>query len=123
MQPPPDYRWQCHRCKAINDPGAAHCVSCGFAAYATGYEILGQDDPLAAPTSASKQLPMERAARAVHLVVGCLFLGASGWSLFIAATFNPWVFWGSLLIGSALVGIGMFGSRRALFDLLYVGWV
>jgi len=43
--------------------------------------------------------------------------------MFIAVTFNPWVFWGGLLIGAALLAIGIFGSRRAVFDLLYVGWV
>jgi len=58
-----------------------------------------------------------------HLVIGCLFFGASGWSLCIAPTFNPWVFWGGLLIGSALFAIGFLGSRKAVFDLLYIGWV
>jgi len=123
MQSQPDYRWQCHRCRTINDPGVEHCVACGFAAYATGYEILGQKDPLSASKSESKQLFMERIARAIHLVVGCLFLGASGWSLFVATTFNPWVFWAGLLIGAVLFAIGIFGSRRAVFDLFYVGWV
>jgi len=78
---------------------------------------------LAGSMSESKQLFWERIARAIHLVVGSLFLGASGWSLFIAATFHPWVFWGGLLIGAVLFAIGIFGSRRAVFDLLYVGWV
>ena len=119
----PDYRWQCHRCQTINEPGVECCAACGFAAIATGYEILGQEDPLSASMSESKQLFWERIARAIHIVVGCLFLGASSWSLLIAATFNPWVFWGGLLIGSVLSGIGVFGSRRAVFDLLYVGWV
>ena len=123
MQYRPEYRWQCHRCRTINDPGVANCTECGFAAYATGYEILGQETPLSASGSESKQLLMERVARAIHLVAGCLFLGASGWSLFIAATFNPWVFWAGLLIGAALFAIGIFGSRRAVFDLFYVGWV
>ena len=71
--------------------------------------------------SESKQLFWERVARTIHLTVGCLFLGASGWSLFIAATFNPWVFWGGLLIGSVLVSIGIFGSRKMVFDLLFYG--
>ena len=123
MQPRPDYRWQCHRCRTINDSGIAHCVECGFAAYATGYEILGQEDPLSASISESKQLHMERIARAIHLVAGCLFLGASGWSLFIASTFNPWVFWIGLLIGAALFAIGIFGSRKAAFELLFIGWM
>ena len=117
----PAYRWQCHRCQTINEPGVARCGACGFAAIATGYEILGQEDPLSASMPESKQLFWERIARAIHLVAGCLFLGASGWSLFIAATFNPWVFWAGLLIGAVLVGIGIFGSRRAVFDLLYWG--
>jgi hypothetical protein len=123
VQPSPGYRWQCHRCQTINEPGVERCGACGFSAYATGYEILGQQDPLAGSMSESKQLFWERIARAIHLVVGSLFLGASGWSLFIAATFNPWVFWGGLLIGAVLFAIGIFGSRRAVFDLLYVGWV
>ena len=123
-QPPqPDYRWQCHRCRTINEPGVEHCRACGFAAIATGYEILGQEDPLSASMSESKQLFWERIARAIHLVVGCLFLGASGWSLFIAATFNPWVFWAGLLIGATLSYIGIFGSRKTVFDLLYTGWI
>ena len=123
MKSRPDYRWQCHRCRTINEPGVDRCVECGFAAYATGYEILGQNDPLSASMSESKQSLMERIARAIHLVAGCLFLGASGWSLFVATTFNPWVFWAGLLIGAALFAIGIFGSRRAVCDLLYVGWV
>ena len=123
MQPKPNYRWQCHRCRAINPPGIAHCVACGFAAIATGYEILGQEDPLSASISESKQLLWERIARAIHLVVASLFLGASGWSLVIAATFNPWVFWAGLLIGSALFGIGIFGSRKAVFVLLYFDFI
>ena len=77
---------------------------------------------MSASMSESKQLFWERIARAIHLVVGCLFLGASGWSLFIAATFNPWVFWAGLLIGAALFAIGNFGSRKAVFALLSVGW-
>lgn len=32
-------------------------------------------------------------------------------------------FWGGLLIGAALFAIGILGSRKAVFDLLYVGWV
>lgn len=66
---------------------------------------------------------MERIARAIHLVAGCLFLGASGWSLFVAATFNPWVFWAGLLIGAWLFAIGIFGSRKAVFELLSLGWI
>jgi len=123
MPPQPNYRWQCHRCQTINEPGIERCGACGFSAYATGYEILGQEDPLSASIPESKQLFLEGIARAIHLVVGSLFLGASGWSMFIAVTFNPWVFWGGLLIGAVLFAIGIFGSRRAVFDLLYVGWV
>jgi hypothetical protein len=119
----PAYRWRCHRCQKINETGVERCGACGFAAIATGYEILGQEDPLSASMSESKQLFWERIARAIHLVVGSLFLGASGWSLFIAATFNPWVFWAGLLIGTALFGVGIFGSRKAVFELLYWGWV
>ena len=125
MQSRPDYRWQCHRCQTINEPGVERCGACGFSAYATGYEILGQEDPLFADMPESKQLFWERVARVIHLAVGCLFLSAGGWSLFIAATFNPWVFWGGLLIGAALFAIGIFGSRKAVFVLLYFdfGWV
>ena len=119
----PTYRWQCHRCAASNDPGATKCVECGFSAYATGYEILGQEDPLSVSMPESKQLFWERIARAIHLVVGSLFLGASGWSLFIAATFNPWVFWAGLLIGATLFCIGIFGSRKTVFDLLYFDFI
>lgn len=68
-----------------------------------------------------KQLLMEQLARVIHVVTGCLFLGASGWSLFIASAFNPWVFWAGLLIGSALLGVGIFGSRKAALELLYLG--
>jgi hypothetical protein len=119
MQPQPDYRWQCHRCRTINEPGVERCGACGFSAYATGYEILGQQDPWSAPMSESRELLMERIARVIHLVIGGLFLGAGGWSLFIAPTFNPWGFWGGLLIGSGLFAIGVFGSRKTVFDLLY----
>ncbi len=123
MPSQPDYRWQCHRCQTINEPGVERCGACGFAAIATGYEILGQEDPLSASMSESKQLFWERIARAIHLVVGSLFLSASGWSLFIAATFNPWVFWAGLLIGVTLFYIGILGSRKTAFDLLYFDFI
>ena len=123
MQPQPNYRWQCHRCRTINEPGAERCGAYGFAAHASGYEILGQEDPLSVSMSESKLLLMERIARVIHIVAGCLFLSAGGWSLFFATTFNPWVFWAGLLIGALLFAIGIFGSRKAVFVLLSVGWV
>ena len=123
MQPKPNYRWQCHRCRTINEPGVERCSACGFAAHATGYEILGQKDPLSASMSESNQLLIECIARVIHIVAASLFLSAGGWSLFFAATFNPWVFWAGLLIGMLLFAIGIFGSRKAVFVLLSVGWV
>jgi hypothetical protein len=123
VKPQPTYRWQCHRCRTINEPGIEHCAACGFAAIATGYEILGQEDPLSTSMSESQALLMERIARVIHLVAGGLFLGAAGWSLFVAAIFNPWVFWAGLLIGTILLAIAIIGSRKAVFALLYAGWV
>ena len=72
--------------------------------------------------SESGQFLMERVARAIHVAIGSLFLGAMGWSLFIALNFNPWVFWAGLLIGSTLLGIGIFGSRKAVLVLLLIGF-
>lgn len=123
MQPQPDYRWQCHRCRTINEPGVTRCGACGFAAHATDYEIVGQEAPLSVSVSESNQLLMERIARVIHIVAASLFLSAGGWSLFFATTFNPWVFWAGLLIGALLFAIGIFGSRKAVFVLLSVGWV
>lgn len=71
--PQPNYRWQCHRCRTINEPDVDRCGACVFAAIATGYEILGQEDSLPTSMSESQALLMERIARVIHLVAGVGF--------------------------------------------------
>ena len=46
----PSYRWTCHKCDRVNNPGAPLCSSCGFPAVATACEIAkakGETDPAA----------------------------------------------------------------------------
>lgn len=123
MKTAPHYQWQCHRCLSTNPPGADRCLQCGFSAAATGYEILGQEDPLSKPMSESGQSVMEQLARVIHILLGCLFLGVMGWALFIAPVFNPWVFWGALLLAALALSVGIFGSRKAVLQVFFWGWI
>ena len=108
---------------STNPPDTERCTQCGFPAIATGYEILGQEDPLSKPMSESGQSVMEQLARVIHIFFGCLFLGITGWALFVAPVFNPWVFWGGLILGALTLSVGIFGSKKAVLQVLFWGWV
>jgi len=123
MKTAPNYRWQCHRCASTNPPEAEHCLQCGFSAIATGYKILGQENPLTKPISESGQSVMEQLVRVIHILIGCLFLGVMVWALLIAPVFNPWVFWGGLTLGALALSVGIFGSRKAVLQVLFWGWI
>lgn len=90
---------------------------------ATGYEILGQEDPLSKPMSEAGQSVMEQLARVIHILLGFLFLGVTIWALFIAPVFNPWVFWGALILAALTLAVGIFGSRKAVLQLFFWGWI
>lgn len=66
---------------------------------------------------------MEHLARVIHVVIGCLFLGVTGWAFFIAPLFNPWVFWGSLFLGTVALSVGIFGNRKAVLQVFFWGWI
>lgn len=35
----PDYRWVCHNCKKVNQPGTGNCIKCGHAAITSATEL------------------------------------------------------------------------------------
>lgn len=65
----------------------------------------------------------EIAARVFHVVIGILLLGVAGWFLFYALPFNPYGFFGLLAFGGVPLWVGIFGTRKAVFQLLFLGWV
>jgi len=46
-----------------------------------------------------------------------------GGFLFYASPFNPHSFFGILVFGAVPLYTGFFGSRKAVFQLLFLGWV
>lgn len=46
----PTYRWRCHKCELVNEPGISICAHCGFPAIASAVEICqarGEPNPVA----------------------------------------------------------------------------
>lgn len=44
----PGYRWRCHKCERVNEPGAGFCTHCRFPAVARGTEVArarGEPNP------------------------------------------------------------------------------
>jgi hypothetical protein len=66
---------------------------------------------------------MEQLVRVIHILLGCLFFGVMVWAAFIATVFNPWVFWGALILSALALSVGVFGSRKTVFQLLFWGWI
>ena len=70
------YRWVCHACAQVNDPGSAECNACGCPALATVAEI----DRIR--SAVPSQLPNPVAMRnAVALRGVSIFLFIAAWSL------------------------------------------
>ena len=44
----PNYRWTCHKCKHVNEPGVAECGACGYPAVISAADIGKTKDELAA---------------------------------------------------------------------------
>ena len=65
----------------------------------------------------------EMAARIFHVLAGLLLCSVAGWFMFFASPFNPYGFFGFLVFGAVLLFVGIFGSRKEVFQLLFLGWV
>lgn len=62
----------------------------------------------------------EFGARIFHIAFGASCLCASIWVLFSVSPFNPFAFFIPLLIGVGPLLVGLYGDRKAVFQLLFI---
>lgn len=72
---------------------------------------------------APDQTSGEIAGRVVHIAVGLCLLGVSAWFWLSVVPFNPYGAFGFLGAGAIPLGVALIGSRKAVFQLLLLGWV
>lgn len=53
--PAPNYRWACHKCEHVNDPGVSECGVCGFPAVISAVDIGKTKDELSAEATLKAQ--------------------------------------------------------------------
>lgn len=71
----------------------------------------------------STQTAGEIVARVVHAAIGLYLIGVSLWFLFSVSPFNPYGFFGFLVIGAIPLGVALKGDRRTVFLVLLLGWL
>jgi hypothetical protein len=59
-------------------------------------------------------------ARLFHVVFGALCLCTSVWVMIGISPFNPYAFFGLLLVGLGPLLVGLFGDRKTVFQLLLI---
>jgi hypothetical protein len=131
----PPYRWMCHRCERVNEPGLKTCTSCGFPAVASAVDIArerGEPDPSRftreTPSGSWWWLVPELPIAGVvvcaaplwaivlfiqrHYVQGAILLvgaAAGGYGLFWAIKANEK--WPAYIIVIAILGLAVFASN------------
>ena len=105
----PTYRWTCHKCGHVNEPGIETCVTCEFPAIASAIEIAaarGEPHPNATFDDTSNVWLFFPEA----LIAGLVVLAAPIWAIALVSKghYLPGV---ALLVGA---GAGAFGVYRCL---------
>jgi uncharacterized membrane protein YccC len=57
----------------------------------------------------------ETVVRVIHVIAGTAALAVSVWFLFVVMPFNPYGFFGFLIVGGVLLFVGLRGSRKDIF--------
>jgi hypothetical protein len=63
----------------------------------------------------------EFGARIFHVVFGVLCVCGAIWVLFSVSPFNPFAFFILLLLGVGPLLVGLYGDRKTVFQLLFLG--
>ena len=71
----------------------------------------------------AEQTTGELVVRAIHVVVALCLVGGSCWFLFFVSPFNPWGFFILLVIGLIPLSVALFGDRKTVYQLLFLGWL
>jgi len=125
----PSYRWSCHGCGSVNEPGVAACSGCGLLASATGAQITAARARLApspAPAPVKKADHWLFASGSLFLffpegiAAALIFLASPGWLL--SLLFHGYLkAAGVLACGMAAAGaVAYFALRERSRGLLYV---
>jgi hypothetical protein len=70
-----------------------------------------------------RQTAGEIVIRFIHIAIGLTLIGVAAWFGLLTSPQNLYVFWGLLTIGAIPLSVAFYGSRKAVFQLLLLGWL
>jgi len=105
----PSYRWSCHGCGAVSEPGIATCASCGLSASATGEQIVAAK---ASVTGGTPPTPVRKDAHWLFAGGSFILFFPEGFAAALIFLASPgWLL--SLLYHGHLIAAGVLASGMA----------